>query len=122
VRTYTAQQLVATLRWVKEHPNGSVYLGRACWPDETIPADQWRTWFRTCLNKKINTSLPQVGRKWSRDYQLRQWRDAQKVNNYAQHRIVYPVNRLETKELQARYQWTYTTLDSLSIVLTPRNE
>jgi hypothetical protein len=76
---------------------------------------------RAGLHDRINRHDPRHGRgrKWSVEYQVDQMRDARRVNEYAGHRIVHPVLRLATPELQRRFQWRYTS-DGLEIVLHNR--
>jgi hypothetical protein len=57
-----------------------------------------------------------AARKWSTDYQINLRRDARRVNEYAAHRVVDPVNRLTTPELQRRFGWSHTP-DGLEIRL-----
>jgi hypothetical protein len=73
------------------------------------------------LRDRINRRGAQVqyrgrGRKWSTDYQINLRRDARRVNEFAGHRIVDPVNQLTTPELQRRFKWRYTS-DGLEIKL-----
>jgi hypothetical protein len=70
------------------------------------------------MHDRINRHIPGYGRgrKWDERYQTDLRRDAQHVNDYASRRLVHPVNRLGTPELQRRFQWRYDR-DGLSIVL-----
>ena len=73
---------------------------------------------RAGLHDRINRRDPRYGRgrKWSDDYQVALRRDARMVGDYAGHRIVMPQRRLNTPELQRRFQWHYTS-DGLEIAL-----
>jgi hypothetical protein len=70
------------------------------------------------MHDRINRHIPGYckGRKWGSDYQINLRRDARRVNEYASRRIVNPINRLSTPELQRRFQWHYTR-DGLEITL-----
>lgn len=76
---------------------------------------------REGLHDRINRHSSHFGRgrKWTHDYQVDQRRDARRINEYASRRIVDPINRLSTPELQRRYRWHYDR-DGLSINLTGR--
>jgi len=73
------------------------------------------------MHARINRHIPGFGRgrKWDDRYQLDQQRDARRVNDYAAHRLVDPVNRLTTPELQQRFQWHHGN-DGLQITLRNR--
>jgi hypothetical protein len=98
-------------------------------PDEHVKGFHW--WpekasrilreLRYGMHDRINRHDPAYGRgrKWFDDYQTHQSRDARRVNEYAARRIVDPINRLETPELQRRFRWSYGP-DGLDITLHNR--
>jgi len=117
-RTYTAGQLVRTYRWARTHPQGEIHIGRECWPNDRLSSHQWLTWFRNCLTQKIHAHDPPIGRKADPDYQRALYQDADRIARYTRARIVDPINRLSTPELQRRFKWHYSTEDGLSITLS----
>jgi hypothetical protein len=70
------------------------------------------------MHDRINRHIPGYGRgrKWDERYQADLRRDAQHVDDYALRRLIHPVNRLATPELQGRFRWHYDS-NGLSIVL-----
>lgn len=92
------------------------------WDWHSTPARDILRRLRGDLNERINRHLPAYGqgRKWDRQWQIDCRRDARIVNEYAAHRIAHPVNRLSTPELQARFQWAYSSLDGVSVRLYSR--
>jgi hypothetical protein len=93
------------------------------WCNPELDADGLKHEVRRALHERINLKVPGstgAGRKWSYEWQLGCTRDARRVHDYTQRRTIHPVNRLETKELQARFQWSYDHEDGLSIRLSPQ--
>ena len=88
------------------------------WDDFPIEAAAIRRDLQCGIHDRINRHIPGYGRgrKWDEDYQTELRRDARRVNDYASRRLVHPVNRLATPELQRRFRWKYDC-DGLSIVL-----
>lgn len=86
------------------------------WEWYPVPARDILRRLHEGLHERINRHDPRHGRgrKWSVAYQIDLRRDARRVNEYAARRIVDPVNRLSTPELQRRFQWHYTS-DGLEI-------
>jgi hypothetical protein len=93
---------------------------RLHWAGAHMDLREFRREFLLALNRRINLKggddRETRWRRWDYDYQIRQRRDARRVNDYAAHRIVSPINRLETPELQRRFRWRYTA-DGLEIRL-----
>jgi hypothetical protein len=88
------------------------------WDDFPIEAAAILRDLHCGIHDRINRHIPGYGRgrKWDERYQTDLRRDAQHVDDYASRRLVHPVNRLATPELQRRFQWRYDR-DGLSIVL-----
>jgi hypothetical protein len=96
---------------------GHVRLG---WAGADLDLQAFRREFRLALNRRINLKAGDDRetrwRKWDHDYQIALRRDARRVNEYSSRRIVDPINRLSTPELQRRFCWEYTR-DGLNIRL-----
>ena len=91
------------------------------WAGQPLDATGWRAEFMKALNRRITGSKPlnhrgKPCRRLAPDYQVHQSQDAKCIHDYSQRRIVHPMNRLRTKELQERFQWSYTC-DGLDIRL-----
>ena len=115
-RRVTVGQYVAAVYFAKANPSATFKHGLNCWTPAS-GAEIVRE-FRRELNDRINRDMPR-GRKWDCDYQSNLRRDARRVNDYAARRIVDPINRLSTPELQRRFNWRYTA-DGLEITLYNR--
>jgi len=116
-RSYTAGQLVRTHRWASAHPHGRIDLGRDVCPTRHINSQDWLIWFRNCLMRKIHAHDPPIGLKGDPKYQRDLRRDADRIAQYAQHRIVDPIHCLTILKLQRRFQWHYSLKDGLSLTL-----
>ena len=112
---YTAGQLIQTYQWAVAHPDGTIRLGRRVWPTESLTSKEWLGWFRRCVLKKIHAHDPPLGRKGTLEYQWGLARDARRIHDYTQRRCIDPINRLETPELQRRFQWRYSE-DGVSLM------
>jgi len=78
MRQYTAKTLLQTYRWAVGHPNGVIPIDRMT----QLTSEEWLTWFRQCLDRKIASYIPGygVGRKWESDWYWQAWRIARDVN------------------------------------------
>lgn len=92
-RTYTYTSLIATYKWLREHPTGMIKVDWCT----TLNAKEWRRWFRQCLMDKINRNLPMTGRKWSDEYQTGLLRDKRIVAECCQRVRHYQFNTPEIK-------------------------
>jgi hypothetical protein len=88
------------------------------WDDFPIEAAAILRDLHSGMHDRINRHIPGYGRgrKWDERYQADLRRDAHHINDYASRRLVNPVNRLATPELQRRFRWHYDS-NGLSIVL-----
>lgn len=77
----TIRKLVDTFRLIDKNPE--IIIRTGVWTDPHWTADQFRRWFRRCLNDKINASDPRYprGRKANDPYQLELMRLRQYVGN-----------------------------------------
>lgn len=96
---------------------------RIFWNGEHLDYAGWRQEFRKALQARINLKArmlgelpPETGRKHDPNYQAGLMRDARRIDSYVQFATVDPVNRLETPELQSRFNWRYTA-DGLEVDL-----
>jgi|SRR6185312_1681236 len=93
---------------------------RLSWAGPALDLNAFRREFRGALHRRIalkgGARREAAWRKLDPRYQLEQGRDARRVNAYSASRIVDPINRLATPELQRRFRWRYTA-DGLEITL-----
>lgn len=76
-RTYTIRTLLETYKWAKAHPHGIIPID---WATQ-LTGTEWLRWFRQCLDAKISSTMPQVGRKWDDLWQIEAQRTARAVNS-----------------------------------------
>jgi hypothetical protein len=106
---------IASWRALKALPADAEVKGWEWYP---VPAGDVLRELRAGIHDRINRKDPAYGkgRKWDPRYQIDLRRDADCVNSYSDKRIVYPVNRLSTPELQDRFGWHYTS-DGLEVTV-----
>ena len=70
------------------------------------------------MHERTNRHIPGFGRgrKWDERHPTDLRRGARRVNDNASRRLVHPVNRLTTPQLQNRFRWHHDN-NGLSIVL-----
>lgn len=94
---------------------------RLGWAGRDLDADDWRQEFRTALHRRISgrarNHRGEPLRKLAPIYQHGLERDARRIHDYVRHRIVNPINRLETPDLQRRFRWSYGP-DGLDVILS----
>jgi hypothetical protein len=110
---------VAAWRTLRALPAGMEVKGWLHFPE---PAGAILRDLRAGMHDRINRHDPSygTGRKWSTEWQINARRDARIVNEYASKRIVHPVNRLSTPELQARFGWSCRAGEGVDVRLYSR--
>jgi hypothetical protein len=95
-------RLLATARWFREHPDGSMKTGM--WTEPTWLALDFHAWLLRCLHRKIDREDGRTWRKLDPEYQDLQRRDARAVNDYARRVRHYGCSGLlVTPEMRRRY-------------------
>ena len=79
---YTVGQLRQALAFAKAHPEGTLRVHWAPWPNNLgMTGTEWHRWFMQCLDRKINRHEPASrGRKDNVDWFMQQWRASRELN------------------------------------------
>ena len=102
MKRYTAKSLVATYHYLKAHPAESYLFGD--FPGDSMNFAQWRVWFVSCLNEKINRLDVRRGKKDTPEYRQALARDVMIIRERVTTRIGRTGrNLLTTPEAKRRY-------------------
>lgn len=98
--TENIETLRLRLNLAKQFPSAVVWT---TW-NYRLTGSQYQTWFRKCLNEKINRTLNQTGRKHDQNYSQNLLRDARIIrDNLSNRGRMSGRNILSTPELKRRY-------------------
>jgi hypothetical protein len=77
---YSINTLRLAYAWARGNPDQRLTLRRPGEFDQDLTGAEWRTWFRACLDAKINRALSRRGRKEQPEWQAEMRRAARALN------------------------------------------